>query len=259
MYNGHNKQKAELDIVGNNTDVDPFGANAAAALAYKKMERLVTATYMVTNYVPKSENLRQRVRDIASNLLTDTITLRSGFTSLGIDALSNIIAQVRTTLSMLDALYASGLISEMNLKVLKSAYTDFTQSLSAMAQGSASDGVELTSEYFSQAQATQKTSKQGLDVKSNRSGEIALLRKKEVVPINKHSVDKPKARSNKGTERVQTIIDFITKRGSASTGDVAQLITDCSSKTLQRDLNKLVQDGVLIKNGEKRWTRYSIA
>jgi len=258
MYNGHNKQKAELDIVGNNADVDPFGTNAAAALAYKKMERLVTATYMVTNYVPKSENLRQRVRDIASNLLTDTITLRSGFTSLGTGALSSITAQVRTTLSMLDALYASGLISEMNLKVLKSAYTDFTQSLSAMAHGSASDGVELTSEYFSQAQATQQTSKQGLDVKGSRRGEVAPPRK-EVVPINKRDVDKPKVRSSKGTERVQTILDFITKRGSASTGDVAQLITGCSSKTLQRDLTKLVQDGILTKEGEKRWTRYSLA
>ncbi len=270
MYNRQQQQSTQLGAVGNNTTVDPFGSNAAAALAYKKMERLVTATHMVTNYVPKSENLRQRVRDIASNLLTDTITLRSGLTSLGAGALGNITAQVRLILSLLDALYASGLISEMNLRVLKEAYRDFVQNLSAMASGSAGDSVVLTSEYFSQATApapkqseshnkrghtvAPRTSAQAHNTQSTGKPVAATQQKKRQITERQ-----AQAKSVASNDRVQTIIDFITKRGSASTGDVAQLITGCSSKTLQRDLTKLVAIGTLTKEGSKRWTRYSLA
>lgn len=262
MNKRHIQKDTELDLVGNNMSVDPFGNNAAAALAYKKMERLVTATHMVTNYVPEDENLRQRVRDIASNLLTDTITLRNGLTSLGAGALGDITAQVRLILSFLDALYASGLVSEMNLRVLKEAYTDFIQNLSAMARGNAGDSVVLTSEYFSTQISPQTSTKEARQVGGIKQ---AMLQKKIARQYKSkdvaraHTTTQAPIKSIESNDRVRTIVDFITKRGSASTGDVAQLITDCSSKTLQRDLTKLVATGILTKEGSKRWTRYSRA
>ena len=298
MHNGHNKKDKELHLVGNNTAVDPFGKNIAASLAYKKMERLVTATYMITNFVPKNENLRQRVRDIANNLLTDTINLRSGLTSLGAGALENIVAQVRLILSLLDVLYASGLISEMNLKVLKEAYKDFAQNLSFMAQGKLNDGIELTQEYFLQKPITESHpnndgAQENLDItrlsqhknhKNNKQRKLQHKKihnpssasiynidnntnKQDAKNISKYAITAYNKKNNQKTpasakyifnDRAQTILDFITKRGSASTGDLAGLITNCSSKTLQRDLAKLVANGTLKKQGEKRWTRYSL-
>ncbi len=248
MHNGH----TQLNTLGSNTAVDPFGNNAPAALAYKRAERLVTATHMVTNYVPSSESLRERVRSIAGELLSDTIKLRNGFTSLGKGTLERITAQVRLLLSLLDALYASGLISEMNLRVLKEAYIDFIKSLSAMSSASASDGVELTKSYFTQVsspdtpepiQAQAKTLKAHKALATNSNNPAQGIPQKQV----------------RVSSRMTTIVDFITKRGTASVGDIAQLITNCSSKTLQRDLGKLVASGTLLREGAKRWTKYSLA
>ncbi|MEK6878241.1 MAG: hypothetical protein AABY22_01465 [Nanoarchaeota archaeon] len=40
--------------------------------------------------------------------------------------------------------------------------------------------------------------------------------------------------------------------------DVVGLINDCSEKTIQRELLTLVDEGILKKEGERRWTRYSL-
>jgi len=286
MNNGH----VQTEALGGNTVVDPFGNNAAAALAYKKAEKLITATYLVTNHINKNESLRTRVRDMASELLSDTMELRNNFTMHGDGALGEVTMRVRLILSSLDTLQASGFISMTNLQVLKNAYTDFVQNISAMAQGSVSDSVVLTSDYFSTQSSTspqqtkqKQTPRFNLNVEKGHRGTVRRVgvvplrkgvRRGEVVPLRKevggsapanarvplssrrnNFQTKPPAKNN---DRAQTIIDFIAKRGSASTGDIAQLITDCSSKTLQRDLTKLVAAGTLKKEGEKRWTKYSL-
>jgi hypothetical protein len=38
----------------------------------------------------------------------------------------------------------------------------------------------------------------------------------------------------------------------------AESLVSCSEKTLQRELVSMIQDGVLYKTGEKRWSKYSI-
>jgi len=258
MTKGHSK----ITLVSGNSLVDPFGSNAAASQAYKSVERLVAATHMVTNHVPKDEHLRERVRDISGELLIDTIKLRDGFTSLGKGALGSIVAQVRLLLSLLDTLFVSGLISEMNLRVLKEAYIDFINNLDAMSMASTADGVELTKEYFSpetvpvsaRRKAAVTTTKIQQDNLNKNEGKKVQTGHR----VNKYtsaSTQKP----NAGTARVSSIIEFITKRGSASTGEVAQVVTGCSTKTLQRDLTALVERGLLVKTGSKRWTKYAIA
>jgi hypothetical protein len=234
------KGLTQLQIMGDNRQVDPFGNNAAAAMAYKQMERLVTATHMVTNYVPNREILKGRVRDIASTLLTDTMKLRDGFTSSGINALSNIIAQVRLILSLLDTLYASGMISKMNLRILKDAYIDFSRNLESMATARAAEGVELTKEYFLQTVANSSSS--NVKIEHSDSGQDKNKNKKKEASM----------------ARINAILDYLSKRDSAGTGDLAQVITNCSSKTLQRDLMSLVKAGKIKKFGHKRWTKYSL-
>jgi DNA-binding transcriptional ArsR family regulator len=41
-----------------------------------------------------------------------------------------------------------------------------------------------------------------------------------------------------------------------SINDIASKIKGCSSKTIQRELNSLLQDKLILKSGDKRWSRY---
>lgn len=67
------------------------------------------------------------------------------------------------------------------------------------------------------------------------------------------------ASSTSGTgdrrERIKTILEA---KGDATIKDISEIITDCSEKTIQRELNAMIEDNVVKREGERRWSRYSV-
>ena len=57
-------------------------------------------------------------------------------------------------------------------------------------------------------------------------------------------------------ERRQIILEVLRKKSVAMISDFSSLIEGCSEKTIQRQLQDLVQRGVLKKEGVRRWSRY---
>ena len=286
MNNGHTQTDMTSTI-----DSDVFGSNTAAALVYKKAEKILTALYMATNHIKTTEPLRLKVRDIAGSFLSDTLQLRNSFTQRS-ETVVQVLMHVQLLISLLDTLHMSGLLSKSNAHVLQDALADFAQRVSALAQRGESDSYVVTPDYFSLYEyedvffdrrdatlhndgttvakrytATQQSLHTTLPAKPHHT----LTQKNGVAQKQRTAqttVKKAPTRTTQTTrktsttqmgDRLHTIVDFITKRGSASVGDIAQLIVGCSTKTLQRDLQKLLARGVLRKEGEKRWTRYSIA
>ncbi len=60
------------------------------------------------------------------------------------------------------------------------------------------------------------------------------------------------------SSRKESIISILRKKGDLSIKDISDTINDCSEKTIQRELLALVSSGVLKKEGERRWSRYSL-
>lgn len=56
--------------------------------------------------------------------------------------------------------------------------------------------------------------------------------------------------------RIRTILEAT---GEATIKDISEIITDCSEKTVQRELNAMIEDRVVQRQGERRWSKYSIA
>jgi DNA-binding transcriptional ArsR family regulator len=57
-------------------------------------------------------------------------------------------------------------------------------------------------------------------------------------------------------ERIKTVLEA---KPQATIKDIAEVITDVSEKTIQRELNSLIEKGQVIREGERRWSRYSVA
>ena len=57
-------------------------------------------------------------------------------------------------------------------------------------------------------------------------------------------------------ERIKTVLEAA---GDASIKDISEVITDVSEKTIQRELNSLIEKGEVKREGERRWSRYSLA
>lgn len=55
--------------------------------------------------------------------------------------------------------------------------------------------------------------------------------------------------------RIKTVLEAVPE---ATIKDIAEVITDVSEKTIQRELNSLIEKGQVIRQGERRWSKYSV-
>jgi DNA-binding transcriptional ArsR family regulator len=59
------------------------------------------------------------------------------------------------------------------------------------------------------------------------------------------------------TDRAERIKTVLEAKPQATIKDISEVITDVSEKTIQRELNSLIEKGQVIREGERRWSRYS--
>jgi predicted HTH transcriptional regulator len=60
-------------------------------------------------------------------------------------------------------------------------------------------------------------------------------------------------------DRRENILKLIKEKKEVTIKDISGSISDCSEKTIQRELISLLKDKVIQKTGEKRWSRYFMA
>jgi len=58
--------------------------------------------------------------------------------------------------------------------------------------------------------------------------------------------------------RRDRIVGVIKDKGEATIKDIAYVVTDCSEKTIQRELIDLIKDNVIVRDGERRWSKYRL-
>jgi len=58
------------------------------------------------------------------------------------------------------------------------------------------------------------------------------------------------------SERRTEVLKIVSERGRVSIKDISKNIRNCSEKTIQRELNALVRQGSVRKEGERRWSVY---
>jgi len=79
---------------------------------------------------------------------------------------------------------------------------------------------------------------------------------------NQTSTPAPQTRADSGDksqakkDRQKNIIDFLKGKGNVSITDIYAQFDGITSKTIQRDLNELIKDNVVEREGNKRWATY---
>ena len=58
--------------------------------------------------------------------------------------------------------------------------------------------------------------------------------------------------------RKDRILDIIKDKGEATIKDISSNVTDCSEKTIQRELIDLIKDNIILRDGERRWSKYKM-
>jgi hypothetical protein len=107
-------------------------------------------------------------------------------------------------------------------------------------------------------QTLPKKSGEGRPALGGQSTNMRPRRTKTHIPKNDMSSEAILVYSDLGdrTTRIKTVLEA---KPDATIKDLTDIITDVSSKTIQRDLNMLIERGDVIRHGERRWSTYSLA
>lgn len=65
----------------------------------------------------------------------------------------------------------------------------------------------------------------------------------------------PRSEAPQRKDRIRTILE---EKGQVSIKDISDIITDVSEKSIQRDLNELIENGAVVRIGERRWSTYKL-
>lgn len=265
-------QKVKSQIVrsvSENEQVDPFGVNVYASLSYKKIERIVVALQLVTNKLDAADSTRKALRELCVTLLKDTLALRDGFQSTSSAAVDTIVSHMRLVLSLVDVLHVSGSLSENNARVIKGACARFVVFLNNAETARFAESLELTDEYFGGSdQERVALEKSVLTESKNTHQSSAITAMSESAPQVAQATTQPQQKNGprkpaatphnlpESADRRGGILAVIDARGKATVKDIGAVVTGCSEKTIQRELNAMIAEGQLRKVGERRWTTY---
>jgi hypothetical protein len=244
------------------TDISLFSNDPYHVFLYKKTEKLIAALYLVTNHFLESEPMRAKLRESGLGLLSYTATFALQHNDR--PAHSNLIlTHILTIKSLLTIAHITGLISVTNFRIMEREFDVLVHTIDTEEnKEKVSKGYTLPLHFFDQKETYtggsvfNKGQDKGHDVLNNI--------KRQMTDIAPHISPSPLKNTSpnitaRKDSRKQSILGLLGKGGNLTIKDFAQILSDCSEKTIQRELLQLVAQGVLKKEGERRWSRYSLA
>lgn len=252
-----------------------FQNDAQIIFIFKKTERLTSAIYLLTSFISDNNPIKEKLRDSATRLLSYSISLSNVGHLNRIEVMNNYTVASFEILSMIEVAKISEIISAMNYSILKFEFEKIIEAVESKERSLNSKLLfsksffeikdeppiifgkqNIASEGVVNAHKRQIT--QTIPNKENADREVKEMPPKGQSIIKDKISDKGHISNNKNL-RYETIINLLKKTKEITIKDVSSIISDCSEKTIQRELLSLVEKGVLKKEGERRWSRYSLA
>jgi len=238
--------------------------------ANKKTEKLITALYMVTDCMDTDDALKNKLRGLGVELLSDMYKLS---TLIPVEKHSHIdvsLARIYELLSFIEIAHTVGFISEMNGMILKREFAVLIRELESHNMKDKHFTFTLNEQMFEVEKKDENENPQSYNkenlIKDKRTsfGTMSLTSNKNFQQ-NFHpkvAIKSPSTLTDRG-DRTAKIISLIKDKKDNKFGeqgvsikDISLAFTDISEKTIQRELNSLVAKGKLKKTGAKRWSRY---
>lgn len=264
-YTDHKKEINEtLGLAVNKNKED----NSFLLLA-KKTEKIVTALYMVTGYMDADEPIRNKLREHGVALVSDmagvaaTSGLKKEF------SFPLIVNRISEIFSFMDIAAAVGLISDMNHKILKGEMAALEESLSKKQE---SYRIHIFEDLFTEdiqkdtqgqniLDENKRQIKAPSDFKEKSATQNFSLKNEKRILVSStrnHSLKEKKNNSSENSTRKDIIIGLVKDKGEVTIKDISSVVSECSEKTIQRELLSLVNSNLLKRTGEKRWSKYSL-
>ena len=217
-------------------------------VVFKKTERIASAVFYILSHVELNERTRvhyNRVSDKAMSLHEAVIASLNLFEYQVKDQLFALTQALVVLTSTLKMASSAGLIT-------------------ADIEGDLAEEIEAVLRYLRNHYTGESVARPALQSSRNTGLRAAAStptrprRTRPNIPANDFSSDAVLVYSDLSdrTSRIKTVLEA---KPDATIKDLSEIITDVSTKTIQRDLNSLIDSGEVIRHGERRWSRYSIS
>ncbi len=257
-----------------------FQNDTQVIFIFKKTEKLVSAIHLITSFISDREPIKWKMRDTAIQLLSYSINLSNQGHCNRADAMNSFIVASFEIMSLLEVANISGIISSMNYNIIKYEIEKNIELVEL--KGRSLNAKFLLSKNFFETSGDYSDTHNKLGQTSGNLNEKDIRKTTNQSPgkemdskINPHkghlpikdtnNEEKRSMSFNKGhivrdkNKRYETIINLLKNTKEISVKDVSNIVSGWSDKTIQRELLSLVAKGVLKKEGERRWSKYSLA
>ncbi len=249
---GHN-QASSLSV---------FSQSSHFAYIYKKTEKLVTAVYMITNFIKDDEPLKWRIRENALELLALNLSFSTVSLSERKDLFRQYQAYSTEIVSLSSIARHSGLISEMNADILKREFNALVAIIEKDENKKANEEtVILNPDFFDTSRDKRDYEASAIIAPAPAAIPAAapasnVLYKGQVPkisrPVVKDMPAKPQHTGDSKEDRQSAILKLLSKKSGLAVKDFTDTIQGVSEKTIQRELLAMVASGVLKKEGERK-------
>ncbi len=228
---------------------------------YKKSEKISKAFFLVTQHLEESQSIKVRLRDSALELLDKSQVFLS-LSKLDEEATKEVVLNIMTLISLSDIGLGSKFISEANYQIITKQIQIFVGEVYEYINSSQRDTNLIPSSLFDityteQAPTTFAEHKNEIPKITLPKGHVNSRHNISANQIKKQPINSEGDKEK--NQRQELIINTIRQKGELSIKDLTDVIKGCSEKTIQRELVSLVSSGVLLKTGERRWSRYSLS
>lgn len=215
----------------------------------QKSEKLAAALYMVTGFIPAEDPIRGRLRTCALELISCAADHEKARAARFDEGFAARCLEVGSILSLAQR---AGFVSTMNAKVLCDEYADlasFVRRYSDKVFGGDSavevDQTLQAPQANVEPRATHVPFAVSVGAPAYKTGGSSEGQK-----------DKRTNNYKRHLSRRDMILSLLDKKDKITVKDASLAIEGCSEKTIQRELIALVEEGVLLKEGERRWSTY---
>lgn len=236
-------------------DNDPYGL-----FVFKKTERLVSGIYLLTSYLSDKEPLKWSLRELSNNLVLGVLSLSDRV--WGEDKIiKDIIFYVGEIKMIFNVAKNTNLVSLVNYEIMQRELDKLGGFLESSSKNLTSAKIAFGKDLFggdynfvpnqgnfNSDNSIYKGQSAVKDTVGNQDSSAMSLTK---------NVLKEKNVKDKGN-RQGVILSMLKDGVKLTIKDFSKVIKDCSEKTIQRELLVLVSKGVLKKEGERRWSKYSL-
>jgi hypothetical protein len=216
----------------------------------QKAQKIVSAIYLITDLIKDNDAIKWEVREEALVFISDIMMLDTVIPIEREHALRSISRSSNKIISLLNISKFSSVLSNMNVDIVVNEIKLLIEFIHRPdAVDIHREGYILSDTFFS---TDTQPSQTDMNVVSHK-GHSEVIRHQNI-PKSKGVIVKDKKDSRKNN-----IISLLKKDSNLTIKDFVKVIKDCSEKTIQRELIDLVEKGVVKREGERRWSTYSLA